>query len=64
MKREGIRSKRKRDTTAGNARLVGLVGGHHESVIVKRASECYCVLRKQLQRIDNYCDDCPLKTQA
>lgn len=59
--REDQQSKRKRDTTAGNARLVGLVGGQHDSVIEIDRRMLYCEIDQRYRSRSNPCEQCHLK---
>lgn len=59
--REAPQTKRKRDTAASSARLIGLVGGQHESVIEKDPTLIYCTFYKEFRPKRRLCDNCPLK---
>lgn len=49
-----------------NARreLVGLVGGHHNSVIEKDGTLLYCTSFRDFRPRVEMCDDCPLKMEG
>lgn len=59
--REDQQPKRKRDTTAGSARLVGLVGGQHDSVIEKDLRILYCEIHQHYRARTDLCEQCHLK---
>lgn len=45
-----------------DARLIGLVGGQHKSVIEKDDTMIYCVFAKDYRLIVHQCEECPLRT--
>ena len=65
MRREAIRSKRRRDPIIRDAPLIGLVGGQHPSVveIVKAVPRCTCTISPDIIGVNQHHGLCPLREQ-
>jgi hypothetical protein len=52
-----------REPSSSRRELVGLVGGHHNSVIEKDGTWLYCTSFRDFRPRVEMCDECPLRTE-
>ena len=53
-----------REPISHDAKLIGLVGGQHESVIETDRTLIYCSVNKEFRPGRRRCDHCPMRNEA